>query len=138
MADAVAHADFVGSGWSYPLGVRPDGSIATAGGVEKLEQAMRIVLTTYPGERPMRPEFGSRLRDYVFDGVTGENSGRIAAEVERALRRWEPRVEVDRVDVTPLTDDVSAFHVDVSYVVRGTNEERNLVFPFYTIPDEEG
>lgn len=132
----MTRADFIGAGWSYPLGVRPNGAIATASGTEKLEQAMQIVLSTYPGERPMRPEFGCRLRDFVFAAVSWENCGEIAAEVGRALHRWEPRVEITAVDVVPMAEEFGLFHIDISYLVRATNEERNLVFPFYTIPED--
>jgi uncharacterized protein len=133
----VTSADFIGSGWSFPLGVRPNGMINIAHGVDKLEQAMRIVLSTYPGERPMRPGFGCRLRDFVYEAVSWENCGEIATEVTRSLTQWEPRAEVRRVDVTPMGEEFGLFHIDIGYVVRATNEERNLVFPFYTIPEEE-
>jgi uncharacterized protein len=129
--------DFLGSGWSYPLGVRPNGAIATVSGIDKLEQAMRLVLSTYPGERPMRPEFGCRLRDFLFESVNWENCGEIATEVGRALARWEPRAEIRGVDVVPVADEFGLFHIDIAYLVRATNEERNLVFPFYTIPRDE-
>jgi uncharacterized protein len=129
-------ADFIGTGWSYPLGVRSNGAITTADGVDKIEQSMQIILSTYPGERPMRPEFACRLRDFVFDGVDDRNSGAIAAEVTSALQRWEPRVDIQGVDVTPVPEERGLFHIDIRYSVSATNEERNLVFPFYTIPDE--
>ena len=32
--------------------------------------------------------------------------------------------------------DLGTFYIDVGYRVRGYNDERNLVFPFYVIPDE--
>ena len=63
--------------------------------------------------------------------------GLIAFDVRTALRRWEPRVEVLDVEVTPADDNPSLLYIDVSYVVRTTNDRRNLVFPFYVIPDEE-
>lgn len=132
------HGDFIGAGWSYPLHVKPNGTIATVGGTEKIEQAMRIILCTYPGERPMRPEFGCRLRDFVFAGTTWESAGEISSEVTKALARWEPRVDVDAVLVVPVVEEFGLFHVDIRYTVRDTNEERNLVFPFYTIPADEG
>jgi phage baseplate assembly protein W len=130
-------ADFIGTGWSYPLGVRSNGTIAVADGTSKLEQAMHIILTTYPGERPMRPEFGSRLRDYIFEGATDENSGQISTVVTQALQRWEPRVDVQNVVVTPITEVSGLLHIEIFYLVRATNDERNLVFPFYTIPTGE-
>jgi hypothetical protein len=52
--------------------------------------------------------------------------------------RWEPRVEVDDVDVYPDDAEPGLLYVDVHYTVKATNDERNLVFPFYTIPENEG
>jgi uncharacterized protein len=130
--------DFIGRGWAFPLGVKPNGAIATADGVAKLEQAMRIILTTYLGERPMRPAFGSRLRDYLFDGVSPSSIEAIGEEVARAIGSCEPRVVVDDVDVRPLEGAYGGFDIDITYTVRGDLGRRNLVVPFYSIPGEEG
>jgi hypothetical protein len=129
--------DFVGKGWAYPVTVDAKGSIALVSGTEELEQAMRLVLMTYPGERPMRWEFGSRLRDFVFDGATWENATAIGNEVRAALLRWEPRVNVVDVAVTPDPGEDGLLFIDITYVVKTTNDQRNLVFPFYTIPASE-
>lgn len=129
--------DFIGSGWAYPLRVDARGAIALVSGTDELEQAMRLILATYPGERPMRWEFGSRLRDYVFDGATDDNIGAIGNEVRAALERWEPRIDVRSVDVSPDGDHDGLLYIDISYVVKSTNDRRNLVFPFYTIPSHE-
>ncbi len=128
--------DFVGAGWSFPLGARPAGGIALAGGHQKLEQAMRLILSTYPGERPMRPEFGSRLRDYVFGEADWARASEIADVVRESIEQWEPRVDVADVDVYPDPGRASLLYIDISYLVPGTNDPRNLVFPFYTIPGE--
>lgn len=130
--------DFVGSGWAFPLDISANGAFAQAGGTRKLEQAMRLILSTYPGERPMRPEFGSRLRDYVFAPATTENKAELAAVVRTALLRWEPRVIIDDVDVYPPDGEQGLLYIDITYTVKATNDRRNLVFPFYTIPDEGG
>lgn len=128
--------DFVGAGWAFPVGVDATGAIALARGTDELEQAMRLILMTYPGERPMRPAFGSRLHDFVFAGATLENAAAIESEVRAALLRWEPRVNVASVDVTPDPGNTGVLYVDIGYVIRATNDSRNLVFPFYTIPLE--
>jgi uncharacterized protein len=130
--------DFVGAGWAFPVGVDARGAIALARGTDELEQAMSLILMTYPGERPMRPEFGSRLRDFVFEGATWENATAIGNEVRAALLRWEPRVEVANVEVTPETDEAGMLYIDIQYVIKATNDRRNLVFPFYTIGAHEG
>lgn len=129
--------DFVGAGWEFPLAARADGGIALAGGHRKLEQAMRLILCTYPGERPMRPLFGSRLRDYVFQSADWRHAGEIADVVRQAIEQWEPRVDVVDVAVDPDPDQPGLLAIDICYVVPGTNDPRNLVFPFYTIPGED-
>ena len=129
--------DFVGSGWAFPVGVDSTGQIALARGSHDIEQAMRLILMTYPGERPMRPRFGSRLRDFVFEGATWENAAAVAAEVRASLAQWEPRAAVTDVVVIPEADDPGVLSIDIAYVIKGTNDPRNLVFPFYTIPEHE-
>jgi uncharacterized protein len=129
--------DFVGAGWAFPVAVDARGAIALARGTDELEQAMRLILMTYPGERPMRPAFGSRLRDFIFQGATRENTAAIEGVVQQALRRWEPRVTVTSVDVTAVTAEDGLLYIDIRYVVKSTNDRRNLVFPFYTIPQRE-
>jgi phage baseplate assembly protein W len=130
--------DFIGRGWSFPLDITPNGAVAVVGGARKLEQAMRLVLSTTPGERPYRPEFGCRLRDYVFDGNSVDVLARIAEDVRSALLRWEPRVHVNDVQVRPDPYDNGLIYIDISYTPKGENDPRNLVYPFYSIPDNEG
>lgn len=129
--------DFIGRGWAFPLGVQANGAIATSEGVARLEQAMRIILCTHLGERPMRPQFGSRLRDYLFTGVDDASAREIGVEVARAIGSCEPRVDVDNVDVVQMTAPYGGFDIDIRYTVKATNEARNLVVPFYSIPGEE-
>ena len=128
--------DFIGAGWAFPVTVDARGAVALARGSDELEQAMRLILMTYPGERPMRPAFGSRLRDFIFEGATLENAAAIESVVQEALRRWEPRVDITGVEVTPGYEDTTTLYIDIRYIVKSTNDRRNLVFPFYTIPVE--
>jgi uncharacterized protein len=128
--------DFIGAGWAFPLGVGPQGGIALVRREVELEQAMRLILSTYPGERPMRPEFGSRIRDFVFRSVNVDTIAELSQEVRNALLRWEPRVDIEAVLVIPDPSDEGALYIDIQYVVKDTNDRRNLVFPFYTIPED--
>jgi phage baseplate assembly protein W len=128
--------DFVGAGWAFPLTVDARGGIALARREQELEQAMRLILATYPGERPMRPDFGSRTRDFVFRSATYDTAAELAHEVEKALLRWEPRVDIEYVNVTVDEAERNRLYIDVHYKIKDTNDKRNLVFPFYTIPDD--
>lgn len=128
--------EFIGAGWSFPLRTDTTGSVALVQRVVELEQAMHLILGTAIGERPMRPEFGCGIHDYVFDPVDVTTAGLIAYEVKSALERWEPRVDI--VDVLVSRDDgaPNTLYIDIWYVIRGANDPRNLVFPFYVIPTE--
>jgi len=127
---------FVGAGWSFPLRTDATGSIALSSGDRELEEAIALVLGTAPGERPMRPEYGCAIHDFVFAPADATTAGRIAYEVRASLDRWEPRIEVTDVEVTFDPADAATLYVDVRYAQRGTNNPRNLVFPFYLIPAE--
>ena len=129
-------SDFVGVGWAFPPRVNGSGRIALVRHERELEEAMRIILLTYPGERPMRPEFGSRLRDFVFRETTPAMYSALAHEVRTSIGRWEPRVDVKDVRVIADDSDRSTVYVDIQYTVKDTNDRRNLVFPFYTIPED--
>ena len=128
--------EFVGHGWSYPVRLTPDGGIDLSAGVEEVEEAMRIILATSPGERPMRPEFGCDLHRFVFAVANSDTAGMIAQEVRSSVTRWEPRVTVKDVDVSYDPDRPEVLYVGVTYVIKGTNDPRNLVFPFYVIGHE--
>ena len=129
-------SDFLGSGLAFPLAVDHRGGIALARAEEDIEQAIGLILGTVPGERPMRPEFGCRLRDYVFRGGTDDTRSALAVEVRNALVRWDPRVDIHGVAVEPDPDDPTLLYIDITYAPKATNDRRNLVFPFYTIPDD--
>ncbi|HYS38676.1 MAG TPA: GPW/gp25 family protein [Pseudonocardiaceae bacterium] len=129
---------FIGRGWAFPLRVSATGGIGMVEREREIEEAIRLVLGTAPGERPMRPEFGCGIHEYVFAPADGDTAGRIAAEVRAALARWEPRITVDDVVIAFDLVDTGTLYIDVQYTVRSTNDRRNLVFPFYTIPSIEG
>ncbi|MFJ5111611.1 GPW/gp25 family protein [Streptomyces sp. NPDC088551] len=129
--------DFIGTGWAFPLGVGDHRSVRTVTGTALLEQSMRLILTTYPGERPMRPHFGSRLRDYVFAGTDPVTLDEVGREVTAALTACEPRVTVRSVLAAPDPDEPSLMNIAITYEVKGSNDHRNMVFPFYTLPDDE-
>jgi uncharacterized protein len=129
---------FVGAGWSFfPMRTDVTGSVALVRSDREIEEAIRIILATAPGERPMRPDFGCRIHDFVFAPADASTAGQIAFEVRSALDRWEPRIDVDDVEVTFDGADSGVLYIDITYRIRGTNDPRNLVFPFYVIPQHD-
>lgn len=126
--------EFVGAGWAFPLKLDPTGAFELVTDDREIEQAIRLIIGTAYGERPMRPDFGCRIHDFVFAEANATTAGRIATEVRASLTRWEPRITIDDIVVSGDEADPSVMYVDIQYHVRHRNDPRNLVFPFYTIP----
>ncbi len=126
--------EFIGRGWAFPLHTDATGSVALVSRQREIEEAIRLILGTSPGERPMRPEFGCRIHDHIFAPADGATASAIRADVKAALRQWEPRIDVEDVAVSFDARDAALLYIDVRYVIRRTNDRRNLVFPFYVIP----
>ena len=120
----------------FPYDFSGLGRTATTDRADHIRDLMEQVLFTSPGERVMRPEFGCSMWDQLFAPLTAGTLGLIEQAVREALARWEPRIDVTSVLATG-DQSTGAVHISLGYVVNSTNDVRNLVFPFYTIPTEE-
>ena len=129
-------SDFVGRTIAFPLVVDHTGAVALISGPEAIERGMTIILSTAPGERVMRPNFGCAIWDLLFDPVNANTLGLMAECVRQALGQWEPRIDVDSVRAAPDPAEASLVLIEVDYRIRVTNDRRNLVYPFYVIPEE--
>jgi phage baseplate assembly protein W len=123
--------DFLGRGWSFPVETDPSGDVELVEAERDIEQSIRIILETAPGERVMRPEFGCGIHDYVFETVDATTRTLIETEIEEALVRWEPRIEVLSVGAEMGDRREGRLDVTIEYRIRQTNGEFNLVYPFY-------
>ena len=85
----------------------------------------------------MRPEFGCAVHDLVFDTIDAAMIGKLEAAIRAALDRWEPRIDVEDLTFDLSGVDEGRLLIDIAYRVRSTNNQRNLVYPFYVIPEEE-
>jgi len=129
--------EFLGRGLAFPLQIDPRGGIALASGDHDIEQAIRIILLTAPGERVMRPEFGCRVHELVFAPHNPTTEGLAIHYVQEALLRWEPRIDVLEVDASGSPGQPGAMLITIKYQVKNTHDERSIVFPFYLTGEEE-
>lgn len=121
----------LGRGWSAPYGLDGLGEIAMAEGGEDVREAIRTILSTAHGERPMRPDFGAGLDELVFSPVSTTTCALVRHRVEQALIAWEPRIEVREVRVTAQGPVRNRLDIEIDYALRATNVFYNLVYPFY-------
>ncbi|HSB37017.1 MAG TPA: GPW/gp25 family protein [Thermoanaerobaculia bacterium] len=130
---ATTRKPHLGVGWAFPPKLAA-GSLRFARYEEDVEQAVQIILLTSRGERVMLSEFGAGLRDYVFEPNSEATRARLSEAVRKALVDWEPRIDLEKVEVTEGdAPNVVLIHVD--YVVRATNTSYNRVYPFYLLEE---
>jgi uncharacterized protein len=122
---------FLGVGLSFPPCLKADGRIATIAFEDDIDQAIRIILRTNPGERVMRPDFGAGLNAFLFEPISVSTMHLVKTRVEEALIDWEPRIDVELVKVLNDRSEPGLLLIDITYRVRATNTVRNLVYPFY-------
>jgi uncharacterized protein len=117
--------DFLGRGWRFPFAFdASSGSVHTSEYEDNIRQCVTVILGTKPGERQMLPQFGCRIHEQMFAPNTRTTSTLIAHYVEEALARWEPRIEVTKVDAWP--DPGGTVRVMVHYKVRATEQEDQI------------
>lgn len=122
---------WVGRGLRFPI--RPDrvtGTLPQVGGLDRVRQSIEQILDTEPGERIMLPDFGCGLRRYLMEPNTLTTRTAIQHDIEDALARWEPRIQLSDVSVTP-GEEASLAWVQISYRLLSDLREDNLVYPFY-------
>ena len=129
--------EYLGRGLAFPLRVNARGEIALVGGDEDIVQAIRVILGTRPGERVMRPDFGCRVHELLFEPRDAATAAHIQKYVNIALQRWEPRIQVLGVNV--LTDETvdGAIYVEINYFIKDSHDRRSIVYPFFLVGEEE-
>jgi hypothetical protein len=123
--------EFLGSGWNFPVVLDKDKQIALARAEESVRQSIWMILSTSPGERVMRPDFGCGLQDAVFGVNNAGTASAISGTVREALALWEPRIDVLDVYAAPDAANANLLLIEINYQVRSTNSRFNLVYPFY-------
>lgn len=128
--------DFLGKGIKFPLHIKTEASgsaiLAAAEGEDSIRDSIHIILSTAKGERVMRPDFGCGIHQLVFSENTAITHTQIADDIEEALEKFEPRIDVNSVDVIGDNDDVTGkLNIDIEYTLLSNNTRYNIVFPFY-------
>ena len=122
--------DFLGRGVAFPFRFE-NGKIAVSSDEDLVEESIKIILRTNPGERIMRPDFGSGIEQMVFS--TGDTSAAtmLAFYIRETLEKHEPRIELIDVKVKRDTGEANVLNIFIEYEIRASNSKRNMVYPFY-------
>ncbi|MBV8659987.1 MAG: GPW/gp25 family protein [Burkholderiales bacterium] len=122
----------LGRGWQFPLHFNARTKrVAMVTGVEDVEESLRILMATYPGERVMLPAYGCNVRRMVFETLSENTLTELKETIRKAILFFEPRITVLQLDLT-LTDPLEGrLDVSLDYSIRTTNTRHNLVYPLY-------
>lgn len=124
--------EFIGVGWSFPP--RFDKSkkqVEMVAGTKDIEESLMILVTTQLGERVMNHDFGAGLEAMLFEPLTTNLKTYMTQVIENAVVRYEPRVDLEEVDLDDAFEYEGKIMITISFKVRSTNARSNVVFPFY-------
>ena len=133
---------YLGKGWSFPPTFDKDlKSVVMVSGEVDIDQSLEILLSTSLGERVMQPDYGCNLKDYQFESVDNALLGFLKDLVERAILFYEPRIKLQKVDITEaesfeLLEGV--LRISVDYNIAGSNTRYNYVYDFYLREADQG
>ena len=109
-----------GRGISFPPRVGSDGRVAWSAGEVNVREAIRVILMTEQRERLRLPEFGGSLGLFLFEPNTVTTRQLIKDRISKALARWEPRINVQSIDVDPDPTDAQAVIATITYKLVAT------------------
>jgi len=124
-------ASFLCTGLTFPVKPDPTGRLTFSSDEDLIQQSIRLILETAPGERVMRPDFGCGVHELVFEANTAMLHTRIQHRVRQALLNWERRIDVLNVRVESSVEQPTLLLIRIDYRVRSNNSFFNLVYPFF-------
>ncbi len=128
----VSEQRFLGTGWSFPPAFTPGGGeIEMVSGPEDIHQSLQILLSTRQGERGMQDDFGCDLHSVLFEEIDQGLVNSITSIISDAILYHEPRISLDRLDVSESQAQQGLLLINIEYTVRSTNSRFNMVYPFY-------
>ena len=123
---------FLGTGWDFPPSFDKAGaSTAMISNEGDIQSSLEILLTTRPGERVMRPDYGCNMDELLFESLTTTFKTYIKDLISTAILYHEPRIELNKLEIDDTGELEGRILILIEYTVRATNSRFNFVFPFY-------
>lgn len=123
---AMVHPDFDAEAGPPGLRVAAGGGLATVTDADAVRQALLLLLSTRPGERVNRPDYGCRLFQLAFEPANNTTAGLAVHYVARAIERWENRINILSLEANPTPDNPATLEVRLHYRIRATSHEETI------------
>ncbi|MFA6115176.1 MAG: GPW/gp25 family protein [Sphingomonas sp.] len=88
-----------GKGLAFPPRVDASGRMLWSQGERNIQESIAVILRTDLNERVQLPAFGTSLNAFLFEPNNAATHARVAHAIDAALKKWEPRITVEAVDV---------------------------------------
>ena len=124
--------DFLGIGWSFPPEFKASTKEVTMlTDEEDIKSSLEILLSTKIGERIMQPKYGCNMDELLFNPLNRTLKTFVSELIKTAILYHEPRIDVEKIDITKGDDLSGELLVLIDFKVRATNSRINMVYPFY-------
>lgn len=123
---------YLGRGWSFPPTFNEHTKALVMSSEEAdIRESLYILLTTTPGERPTRPDYGCDLHSIIFEPINAATKNRMTSIIKRAVLYFEPRIELEQVEIDVVDEGEGIVNLTLHYTITKVNSRANIVFPFY-------
>lgn len=122
----------LGKGWQFPIHFNArTRQVAMVSDVQDIEESLRLLLETHPGERVMLPAYGCGIRGMVFEALSENTLTELKELIRKSVLFFEPRITLNRIEVSQIDPMDDRLDILLDYSVRTTNSRHNLVYPLY-------
>lgn len=125
---------FLGTGWGFPPEFNSSiNAVVMVSDEEDIKGSLDIVLATKLGERIMQPKYGCNMDELLFNSLDLTLKTFVSELIKTAILYHEPRIDVEKIDITQGDDLKGELLVILEYTIRATNSRINMVYPFYKV-----
>jgi uncharacterized protein len=119
---------YLGTGIKYPLQI-VGGALMLQSGNPLIEQSIITILNTPKGSKFFLPEYGSRLRELLFETNDDVLFDLLEVFIYEAITEWEKRAVFSKAEFTRENDVVFC---TIFYSILPSNEVNSFIYPFYS------
>jgi phage baseplate assembly protein W len=124
-------SDIIGNRLAFPPRLGDRNQLGLVEDHQAIRQSIYVIINTVPGERVMRPDFGCEIHSLIFSPANHQTAAIAERYVREALERWEPRITLMDIEVTPGASDRGEMFINLVYSLKGEHDPRSLVYPYY-------
>jgi len=106
-----------------PLSIAPsDGYSLNQTMPQVVQQNLKNLFLTNPGERMMDPAFGIGLKKFLFEPNLKATHNNIKVIATKQIKKYMPFITIQAIDITQDTDDGNALYISVKYLISPLNQ----------------